>query len=112
MKDRQNEYINKDRVVCQDDCYFSEYDYNNLKAKCSCSVKKCSQSYAGMYINKEKILDNFKKINNLINFKFLVCYKKLLNKEGIIKNIGFYLILAIIVFHIIATIIFISKQFS
>ena len=112
MKDRQNEYISKDRIVCQDGCYLSQYDYGNLKAKCSCSVKECSQSYAGMYINKEKILDNFKKINNFINFKFLVCYKKLLNKEGIIKNIGFYLILAIIVFHIIAIIIFISKQFS
>ena len=39
-----------------------------------------------MQINKKKIIDNFKNINNLINYKFLVCYKKLFNKEGIIKK--------------------------
>ena len=78
MKDRQNDFINKDRIVCQDDCFFTEYDYDNSKAKCSCNVKKCSESYANMEINKAKILDNFKNINNLINYKFLVCYKKII----------------------------------
>ena len=112
MKDRQNEFINKDRIVCQDGCYFSEYDYNNSKAKCLCNIKECSESFAGMHINKEKIIDNFKNINNLINFKFLVCYKKLFNKEGILKNIGSYIILSIIIFHIIAIFIFFLKQFS
>ena len=65
-----------------------------------------------MHINKEKTIDNFKNINNLINFKFLVCYKKLFNKEGILKNIGSYIILSIIIFHIIAIFIFFLKQFS
>ena len=112
MKDRQNEFINKDRVLCQDGCYLIAYDYDNLKANCSCSVKKCSQSYEGMDINKEKILDNFEHINNLINFKFLVCYKTLFNKEGIIKNIGCYILSSIIIFHIITIFIFSLKQFS
>ena len=112
MKDRQNEYINNDWIVCQDDCYFSGYNYNNSKAKCLCGAKKSSQSFADMYINKAKILDNFKNINNLINFKFLICYKKLFNKEGIIKNIGSYIIFSFIIFHIITIIIFELKQFS
>ena len=87
MKDRKNDFIDKDRIICQDDCYFSEYDYDNSKAKCLCNVKECSESFAGMHINKEKILDNFKNINNLINFKFLVCHKKLLNNFWyVIKN--------------------------
>ena len=112
VKDRQNDFIDKDRVICQDGCYFSEYDYGNSRANCSCNIKKCSESYAGMYIDKSKILDNFKNINNLINFKFLVCYQNLFNKEGIIKNIGSYIIVSIIIFHIIAIFIFILKQFS
>ena len=29
MKDRKNDFIDKDRIICQDDCYFSEYDYDN-----------------------------------------------------------------------------------
>ena len=60
---------------------FLRYDYDNSKSKCSCSVTKSSQSFAGMNINKTKILDNFKKINNLIIFKFLVCYKNYLIKK-------------------------------
>ena len=112
MKDRKNELIDKDRIVCQDDCYFSDYDYDNSKAKCLCNVKKCSQSYGDMNINKAKILDNLKNIDNLINFKFLVCYKKLFNKEGLLKNIGSYIIFSIIIFHIITIFIFSLKQFS
>ena len=65
-----------------------------------------------MQINKKKIIDNFKNINNLINYKFLVCYKKLFNKEGIIYNIGSHIISSIIIFHIIAIFIFFLKQFS
>ena len=74
--------------------------------------KKSSLLFVDMHINKEKIIDNFKNINNLINYKFLICYKKLFNKEGIIKNIGSYTILSIIIFHIIAIFIFSLKQFS
>ena len=112
MKDRQSEFIDKDLIVCQDGCFLSNYDYNNSKAKCSCNVKKCSESYADMNINKAKILDNFKNINNLINFKFLICHKKLFIKEGILNNIGCYIISLIIIFHIITIFIFGLKQYS
>ena len=39
LKDRQKEYIDKDYIVCQEDCDFSEYDYDNFVAKCSCVIK-------------------------------------------------------------------------
>ena len=38
------------------------------------------------------------------------CYKVLFNKKGIIKNIAFYIVSAIILFHIINIIIFYSNQ--
>ena len=112
LKDRQKEFINKDYIICQEDCDLSEYNYETFIAKCSCKVKEFAQSFAEMKINKNKLLDNFKKIKNFINFNFLVCYKKLLNKNGIINNIGCYLILSIIIFHIITIFVFSIKQFS
>ena len=39
LKDRQLEYIKKDNIICQEDCDFSEYNYDILVAKCSCNVK-------------------------------------------------------------------------
>jgi len=65
-----------------------------------------------MNINKEKILDNFKNIKNFLNFNFLVCYKKLFNKNGILNNIGCYIIFVIIFFNIITIFIFSINQFS
>ena len=112
LKDRQNEFIDKDKVVCQEDCDFSEYDYDTFVAKCSCKVKKCSDSFADMNINKKKLLENFKNIKNIINFEFLKCYNKLFNKKGILNNIGFFILLAINLFHILSILIFIIHQFS
>ena len=112
LKDRQNEFIDKNKIVCQEDCDFSDYDYNTFVAKCSCKVKECSNSFADMNINKSKLFENFKNIKNIINFNFLVCYKNLFDKEGIINNIGSYLLIFIILFHIITIFIFRFKQFS
>ena len=60
LKDRQNEFIDKNLIVCQEDCYFSKYNYDTFKAKCICNVKQCSESFEEMNINKAKILENFK----------------------------------------------------
>ena len=112
LKDRQKEFIDKDKVICQENCDFSEYDYDTFVAKCSCEVKECSESFADMNINKTKLLENFINIKKIVNFTFLKCYKKLFNKLGILNNIGCYIILAIIIFHIISIFILSGIQFS
>ena len=112
LKDRQKEYIDKDKIVCQEDCDFSEYDYDTFVAKCSCNAKESSESFVDMNINKTKLLENFKNIKNIINFEFLKCYNKLFNKKGILNNIGFFILLAINLFHILSILIFIIHQFS
>ena len=112
IKDRQTEFIDKDRIVCQENCDFSEYNYETFVAQCSCEVKESSQSFADMNINKAKIFDNFKNIKNFLNFNFLVCYKQLFNIKGIVNNIGCYIIFTIIFFHIIAIFVFSISQFS
>ena len=40
---RKTDYINNNKAVCQEDCIFSEYNYDNQKAKCSCSIKESSK---------------------------------------------------------------------
>ena len=111
MKDRQTEFVDNDNIVCQEDCQFSQYDYETFKAKCSCDAKETPSSLADMNINKAKLLDNFKDIKNIVNFEFLVCYKNLFKKDGIVNNIGCYLLLIIIAFHIISIFIFYNNQF-
>ena len=42
LNDRKNEFLEKNKTICQDDCEFSKYDYINEKAICSCKPKKSS----------------------------------------------------------------------
>ena len=65
-----------------------------------------------MKIDKNKLLENFKNIKNIINFEFLKCYNKLFNKKDILNNIGCFILLTIILFHILTIVIFIINQFS
>ena len=111
LADRKNDYANNDNIICQEGCIFSEYDKDSHFAKCSCDVKESPPSIADMNINKEKLLENFKDIKNIINFDFLKCYKTLFTKEGIMNNYGCYLILIIIVFHILCIFIFRISHF-
>ena len=114
LGDRQSNYIDKGKQICQEDCIFTKYDYTTSQAICSCDVKESSSSVKDlMTIDKMKIaLKNFKNIKNFININFLVCYKKLFNIKGLIYNIGFYILSAIVLFHIISIFIFYINQFS
>jgi len=111
LKDRQKNYINGDRIVCQEGCVFTEYDYDASRALCSCDVKETPQSISDMNIDKSKLIDNFINIKNIVNFNFLVCYKNLFSRIGIENNIGSYIILSIILFHLISIFIFYINQF-
>ena len=42
MKDRQKELIDSNKIICQENCDFSEYDYTTHRATCSCKVKESS----------------------------------------------------------------------
>ena len=104
LEDRKNEYSNN--TVCQDDCVLSSYNYTTQKATCSCDVKESSSSVADMSISKNNLLKNFKDIKNIANINILTCIDQLFCKENIIKNIGFYLILFIVIISIICLIVF------
>jgi hypothetical protein len=111
IKDRQREFIDKNKFVCQEYCDFSEYNYTIYTAKCLCKIKEIFQSFSEMKIDKTKLLENFINIKNIVNVNFLVCYKKLFNNEAILNNVGSYLILAIVLFHLITIMIFNIKSF-
>ena len=110
LKDRKKEYIEGNKAICQDDCDFSEYDYDTQKAKCSCKVKESSSSIIDMKIDTNKLYQNFIDIKNIANLNLMVCYKELFNKQGLLKNIASFSIIPIILFHLIVFIIFYQSK--
>ena len=112
LNDRRKEFIKNNKTICQENCVFAEYDYDNKNAKCSCEIKETKKFWNGMYINKEELLKNFINIKNYSNLNILICYRKIFSKNGILYNIEFYLILFFILCHIIFIIYFYKKQLN
>ena len=110
LNDRKNEFISNNKTVCQDECIFSNYDYDAKKAKCSCRVKESSSTFANIKIDKSKLYDNFVNIKNIANINMLHCYKVLFSFKGISKNYGAYSVIPIILIHFIIFIMFYSKN--
>ena len=110
FKDRKEEFVNGNKTLCQDECKLSEYDYDIKRAKCLCKVKATSLSFANMTIDIKKLYENFIDIENIANINILKCNKVLFTKKGIISNVGFYVILVILIIHIIFIFIFYKKQ--
>ena len=126
LSDRKIEYIEGNKVICQDDCDFSYYNDSNQNAKCSCKVKESSKSVEYMYINKSKLYDKFVDVDNIqeediitaienqkspTNFGITAC-DVLSSKENIKSNTGFYLLLFILAIFIIIYIIFCTKGYN
>ena len=112
LKDRKDEFIKGNKTICQDDCDFADYDYDSQKAKCSCKVKESSVSFGNITINKDKLFQNFINFKNIANIHLLKCYKTLFSELGLIQNIGFYVIILIIIFHTISMILFQIKYWD
>ena len=88
LKDRKEEYINNDMGACEESCNFTDYDYQNKKAICSCEVKKEIKKFSEININKTLLYNSFTDIKNFMNLNVMKCYEKLFCKNGLLYNIG------------------------
>ena len=60
LNDRKKEFIENNKTLCQENCVFSEYNYDIQKAKCTCEIfESSSSSFSYMKINKTKLYENF-----------------------------------------------------
>ena len=111
LNDRKNEYYQKNLALCEENCDFIEYDIKTKKAICQCKVKSTFTSILDFSFDKDKLINNIIKIQNNINIYVVKCYKLLFSKRGLIKNIGSYILLIIIILNIPLGITFIFKGY-
>ena len=114
LKDRQKEYVEGNKTVCQENCDFSDYNHNLQKANCSCKIDDSSTSFIDMNINKTQLYENFGDIRykkEISNLGVTSC-NVLSSKENVESNPGFYLLLFILAIFIIIFIIFSTKGYN
>ena len=80
--------------LCENNCNFIGYENNTKEAQCECSIKSKLNSISEI-INQTNLLfyDNFKDKNLTTNMITMKCYNTLFTKDGLLSNIGNYLIL-------------------
>ena len=112
LKDRQNEYINYNLTICENNCILIGYN-NYLKySSCECKIKNEINIIGGVVIDKDKLIENFIDIKSIINLEVMKCYSYLFTKEGILYNIGSYILLCSILINIISIIFFILRGYN
>ena len=92
INDRKTEFVEFNKTVCQEYCTFSDYNYDEQKANCTCLIKESNSIYEDININKTKLYENFIDTNNkksLSNLDLTKC-SVLSSKENIESNTGFY----------------------
>ena len=97
-------------TLCEENCDFERYDSKTGKVICSCLTKIKMPLISEISFDKNKIIEKFKDFKKLVNIHILTCYYLLLNKDGIIKNIGVYTICRLLIFHFVNVFIFIFKD--
>ena len=75
LTDVQNEYIDNNRIICEEGC---DYGYNcNNQVECKCEIKDSLPLMTEIGIDKDKLY-KFTNIKNIANFDVLKCMNLLL----------------------------------
>ena len=112
LDDRRNEYLKDNMSLCEVNCEYDGYNSENKTAECECEIKIKIPLMEEIVINKDILLNNFMNINNAINIVVIKCYEVLFSPEGLIKNIGSYILLFILLIIIICFIIFLINGYQ
>jgi len=111
LEDRQNEYANNNLTLCQNDCELLEYDKDTKYVSCKCDIKNEINIIGDIVIDKDKLLEYFTDIKSIVNLEVMKCYYTLFTKEGLLYNIGSYILLIIIFIYITAIFVFVPKGY-
>ena len=106
LKDRKNEFIEKNLTVCEENCEFTNYSETQKIGTCSCFVKFKVPLISEIKIDKDLLISNFKDIKNIANIKMLKCLNLFLDKKNIFKNYANYLFMLLFILSFITLVVF------
>ena len=110
LKDRKDEFIENNMTLCEENCDFERYDYTVGKAICSCLTKIKMPLISEISFDKNKIIEKFTDFKNIANINIFKCYNLLLDKKGLIKNIGFLILSPVLTLYLISIFVFSCKD--
>ena len=111
LNDRKNEYFENNMMLCEENCELINYNDLIKKVNCSCEIKVSLPTIEDIKFDKNVLYRRFKDIKNIANINILKCFKKVLPRNSIKKNYGFFIFIVIILFFIISLFIFYFENY-
>ena len=112
LSDRKKEFNIKNFSICENNCIFIGYNLTTKKVLCECDIQDRSTLQLKDIINSTKLLNNFIDIKSTTNLEVLKCYRLLFSKDGLIQNIGSYILSIIFLILIISIILFYLNEYN
>ena len=56
LNDRQNEFVNNNKSLCEENCKFNGYEEENKRLLCSCEAKSTISMISQIKVDKNKLL--------------------------------------------------------
>ena len=56
LEDRKKDFIEGNKTICQEDCYFSDYDSEYQNAKCLCKIQELKSFSNGSRFDQDNLL--------------------------------------------------------
>ena len=107
IRDRQDEYINNNKFICENNCTFKEYLSISNKSICICNIKTDQINISESSKQKNLISYIFKNHDySTSTFLTMKCFETLFSIKGLYKNIAFYILILILFFTILSAIIY------
>ena len=110
-EDRKFEYIHNNMSTCEENCSYNGYNTSIKKVICKCNIKFELTLLSDIKKNKDELAEVFFDIKDIMNLYVMKCYYILFTNEGIKHNLGFYIMLIIILLSIISLLFFIMKGY-
>ena len=106
LNDRKEDFKENNMSLCENLCNYMGYDKDTKKALCECGIRYKEFLLSEIDKQTDLLSNNFTKDDTNSNLGTMKCYEVLFSKEGLLTNIGSYILLLIILIHTISTIIF------
>ena len=105
LLDRKDYYYNEDIVLCENNCKYINVDTKTGKVFCRCKIKNEVNVENDQEFRPQKLIENFYKVDTILNFEVLFCYKLVFSAKGLKKNICFYILIIFFVLFLISMIV-------
>ena len=112
LSDRQNYFISNHLSICEKNCYLKEYNSENKQSICSCDIKSILLISSEIHNKDDLFLTEFSNSEESSSTSALKCASTLFSKDGIKKNIAFYIYLVLFIAISISGIQFYRKGFN